>query len=521
MDYKNISSLLKEYNHFIIEEDWAKSTKDHPDFPQLNSFSDIFNQYAIDNYIAQVPLDFIDDLPNVFIGLVNYKDNLETAIIRKNNNKIKLLFFDSSIEIEKSEFLKIWNGYTLIIEENENPTITHYKKKSFNSFPIILIVFLSLSFFLSNYFFNFLSLDLIFLLIINGVGLFLSFIAIKESFGFGNKHLFRVCSAIKNGNCNQVIKSSYANLFLGVTYSDLSFVFYIYSFIGTFFIFKFPLFNSLNVLFIPLIVVTILFSLYHQKYIIKKWCVLCLGISLVTILQSIVIMSLFKSNFSFEYVILGIFSFMIIFIKWYYFKPLLANYSELIFEKYQRGEIYKNKEVFNLYLERNTLISENDFSLLSFIKLNEIKSTINLTLVLSLNCEYCKSEYKKFRELMFYYDKKVQFNILFNFDLNEIEKEMLLIAENFYLLKDNPNIAMKALDDYFIKNDSPNLWLKKWRKDDNLLSNVTFNNIELLNNNNITDTPCVLINNRLYPKEYKIEDIKYFLNSLINRETDN
>ena len=95
MDYKNISSLLKEYNHFIIEEDWAKSTKDHPDFPQLNSFSDIFNQYAIDNYIAQVPFDLIDDLPNVFIGLVNYKDNLETAIIKKNNNEIKLLFFDN------------------------------------------------------------------------------------------------------------------------------------------------------------------------------------------------------------------------------------------------------------------------------------------------------------------------------------------------------------------------------------------------------------------------------------------
>ena len=122
---------------------------------------------------------------------------------------------------------------------------------------------------------------------------------------------------------------------------------------------------------------------------------------------------------------------------------------------------------------------------------------------------------------MFYYDKKVQFNIIFNFDLNEIEKEMLLIAENIYLLKDNPNIVIKALDDYFIKNDSPTHWLKKWRKDDNLHSKITYNNIDILNNNNITDTPCILINNRLYPKEYKIEDIKYFLNSLISSETDN
>ena len=68
-------------------------------------------------------------------------------------------------------------------------------------------------------------------MMINGIGLSLSFLAIKESFGFGNKHLFRVCSAIKNGNCNQVIKSNNAILFFGITYSDLSFVFYIYSFI--------------------------------------------------------------------------------------------------------------------------------------------------------------------------------------------------------------------------------------------------------------------------------------------------
>lgn len=517
MDYKNVSSLLKEYNHFIIEEDWKKSTKDHPDFPHLNAFSDIFNQYGIDNYIAEVPFDLIDDLPNVFIGLVNYNDNLETAIIKKNSNEIKLLFFDTSIVIDKKEFLKIWNGYILVIEENENPLNIPKLKKKLNYIPHISFGILILFFLITNYFFDFLNIVSLSLIGVNFIGLFLSYLAIKESFGFGNKHLFRVCSAIKNGNCNQVIKSNNANLFFGITYSDLTFVFYFYSLIISFIISKFPLLITLNIFFIPISFVIILYSIYQQKISIKKWCLLCLGISLTTFFQSILL--IYFSNNGLVNLKYGVFSLLIfcsVLLLFFLLKPILSNYSELIFEKYQRGAIYKDKEVFNLYFQKNTLVSENEYPMLSFIKLNEINSNFNMSLVISLNCEYCKSEYKKFRELMFYYENKVNFNVLFNFDTNEIDNNLILVVENLYFRKDNFIMSIKAMDDFFIKNISPIEWLKKWSNGVNLTHNVTYKNIEILNNNSITDTPCVLINNRLYPKEYKIEDIKYFLNSLIS-----
>ena len=120
MDYKNVSSILKEYNHFIFEEDWGKSTKDHPDFPQLNAFADIFNQFAIDNYIAQVPHDYFDELPSTFIGLVSQNESIETAIIKKiNNDEVMLIYFDNSTILNKTNFLNVWNGYILVIEENE------------------------------------------------------------------------------------------------------------------------------------------------------------------------------------------------------------------------------------------------------------------------------------------------------------------------------------------------------------------------------------------------------------------
>ncbi len=518
MDYNNVNSLLKEYNHFIFEEDWEKSTKDHPDFPQLNAYSDIFNQYAIDNYFAQVPHHYFDELPSTFIGLVSQNESIETVIIKKiNNDEVKLIYFDNSTTLNKTNFLNKWNGYILVIEENEKQLNISEAKKKLNFFPYILYSSTSLLFLLTNYFFNFLNIISLSLISVNFIGLFLSYLAIKESFGFGNKHLFRVCSAIKNGNCNQVIKSNNANLFFNITYSDLTFVFYFYSLIISFFISKFPLLISLNILFIPISLVIILYSIYQQKISIKKWCILCLGISLTTIFQSIVLIYFSnKSLINLKYGVFSLFIFCSILLLYLLLKPILSNYSELIFEKYQRGAIYKDKEVFNLYFERNTFVLENDYPLLSFIKLNEINSTFNLSLVLSLNCEYCKSEYKKFRELMFYYDKKINFNILFNFDTNEIDNNLILVVKNLYDKKDNVSMCIKAMDDFFINNDSPIEWLKKWKNEEKISYEVAYKNIEILNKNNITDTPCVLINNRLYPKEYKIEDIRYFLNSFIS-----
>ncbi len=518
MDYKNVSSLLKEYNHFIFEEDWEKSTKDHPDFPQLNAFADIFNQFAIDNYIAQVPLDYFDELPTTFIGLISQNGRVETTIIKKiNNDEIKLIYFDNSTILNKNNFLNIWYGYILVIEENENPLNISEAKKKLNIIPYTLFGIISLLFFLTNYFFNFLNIVSLSLIGVNFIGLFLSYLAIKESFGFGNKHLFRVCSAIKNGNCNQVIKSNNANLFSGITYSDLTFVFYFYSFIFSFLISKFPLLITLNFFFIPISFVIIIYSIYQQKASIKKWCLLCLGISLTTFFQSTILIY-FSNNslINLKYGVFSLFIFCSILLLYFLLKPILSNYSELIFEKYQRGAIYKDKEVFNLYVERNTFVSENDFQMLSFIKLNKINSSFDLSLVLSLNCEYCKSEYKKFRELMFYYDKKINFNVLFNFDTNEIDNNLILVVKNLHHIKDNVSMSLKAMDDFLINNVSPVEWLKKWKNEENISDNVAYKNIEILNNNNITDTPCVLINNRLYPKEYKIEDIRYFLNSIIS-----
>ena len=354
------------------------------------------------------------------------------------------------------------------------------------------------------------------MIIINAIGLFFSFLAIKESLGLGNRFLFRICSSINKGNCNQVIKSNVANLFYNITYSDLSFIFYIYSFIISFFVTSFIKIISLNILFIPLSLAIIVYSLYQQKFIIKRWCLLCIGISFVSLIQFI-ILSIYYCNITYidyRYILLSALIFFTFFVIWNVLKPIVKDYTELLFEKFEKIKLYKDKEVFQLLLEKEPIILEKDFKKLSLIKLNNANSSFDLTLVLSPNCEYCKHEYRKFRELMFYYNEKINFNILFYFEMEDIEKKIITIVKNFYYFKDK-TFVVNAIDDFFIENYSVNKWLSKGNKTSYTFTNTIFTNLGFLKKYNITNVPCLLVNNHLYPKGYNIDDIKYFLNDLI------
>ena len=269
-------------------------------------------------------------------------------------------------------------------------------------------------------------------------------------------------------------------------------------------------------MFIPLSLAIIVYSLYQQKFIIKRWCLLCIGISFVSLIQFI-ILSIYYCNITYidyRYILLSALIFFTFFVIWNVLKPIVKDYTELLFEKFEKIKLYKDKEVFQLLLEKEPIILEKDFKKLSLIKLNNANSSFDLTLVLSPNCEYCKHEYRKFRELMFYYNEKINFNILFYFEMEDIEKKIITIVKNFYYFKDK-TFVVNAIDDFFIENYSVNKWLSKWNKTSYTFTNTIFTNLGFLKKYNITNVPCLLVNNHLYPKGYNIDDIKYFLNDLI------
>lgn len=513
--YKHIVDILKSHNYFILKEDWVSSSRQHPDFPQINAIAEIFNYYGIENFIAQVPNNLLESLPKKFISLLHINGIPETVLIdQTNEEKVGVMYFDGKYEkFDRQKFLKKWSGYLINIEDADEPIKISTKKHNFQNLFLWLILLALVPVFmyitLSNTIFNSKS----FLLFLSSlIGVFINFFALKESLGFNNKIVNRVCSSLKKGNCNQVLRSNHSFIFKNISLSDLSFSYFLYSIIVSLFVFKFPELITIHVISLPFAMLLIGKAIYLQWAVIKKWCLLCIGISLIVLIQTVILVSEYRYEITFSGFIFGSAVFLSILLTLLLIKIPLLQYSDLIFERFQTGEIYKNSEVFFSYLNSQKKIDLFDFEQLKKLNLNELESEINLTFILSTDCDYCKGEYLKVKKLLSYFKNRVRFNLVFDINITDDKPKTREFIERLYQIKKDKPKLLNALDDYFIKNYTASKLINKWGSDDQDFYNVVSSNSKILNKYGINDTPCLLINNQLYPKDYKIEDVKYFIN---------
>src|SRR5690606_16585466 len=105
-------------------------------------------------------------------------------------------------------------------------------------------------------------------------GIFTGVFILQEELGNPNSIVSKVCNGTDNTvSCNSVINSEQGKLPFGISFSDLTIVFFGVSFLTMAFSYNFHSFiGLLSVLALPVI----LYSIYLQKFILKKWCVLCL-----------------------------------------------------------------------------------------------------------------------------------------------------------------------------------------------------------------------------------------------------
>lgn len=518
--YKRIIDIIRTYQYNILEEDWNNSSKEHPDFPQINAISEIFDQYGITNFIAQVPPDVLDDLPDEFISVVYIDNTTDTAVINKSNiNNIIITFFDEKrLTLNKKEFLTIWTGYLIGVEENSNPIVSPANKVDYTKlvYPIAFTS-LALLFIVTSAVNNLFSFSTFLLFIINLIGLFLSFLTLRESLGFNSKYVNRICSSIKKGNCNQVVRSSSSFVFKNISLSDLAFIFFMYSSIIAIFAYTFPRLLILNYIFIPLNLSFIIYAFHQQMHVVKKWCILCLGISFVTIAQAFLLIGNFSFQFDLYNLTLTSFTFAFLFMIWFVLKQEFVKYSDLIFDSYHTRQIYKNPKVFTLFFENEKYIAVDDFKKLNMLPLNRTDAELNISFILSPSCEYCRGEFYKIKKLLYYFEHKIRFNIMFNFIHEEIEVEATNFMNRLYETQSHEEQFLESLDDYFIHHYSLKKWTNKWGGHNQDYYDLLSVNNSVLEKYNIFDTPALLINNRLYPKDFKIEDVKYYLKTLLDQ----
>lgn len=505
-----MKNLVKKYLHqnqfSNLVEEFEDLFQSHPNYPSLFAITDTFNLLSIESIAVKIPKEQIEELPKQFLAI--YENQL--VLVNKTDKKI-------SIETEAlkkkqvtySNFLEFWNGIIIAIEPNIKITTTINKKiSSWLLYTLPFIALISVSIYYNEFTFNTFSS-----LLISLIGIVVSVFILQEKFGVKNELTSKFCNLNSNTSCNSVIKSNNSKINTYFNFTDLPLLFFCISFLV---LLIQPQQYSLSIGLISLASIpVVVYSVWLQKFQLKKWCVLCLAVSFLIVLQSVFLVF---ANTSFDvisqinFAVLLFITILVVSI-WLFMKPIIETKFNL---ETTNAELNKFKRDFNLFQFFSKDIEEyDDFEKLKGIAFGNENTAVQLTLILSPSCGHCHKAFEDGFKLYQKFPEKIYLNILFNVNPENNDNPYKTIVENLLALNEqNPKNAQEAIIDWHINRLDLENWKKKWTVETPhlLVNQQVQNQYYWCVKNEFNYTPVKIINGNQFPDTYEINDLKYFMN---------
>ena len=258
----------------------------------------------------------------------------------------------------------------------------------------------------------------------------------------------------------------------------------------------------------------IIYSIYLQKFVIKKWCPLCLGVISILFIQSVIsVVALLNFNsFEFSLKILGV-SFVTVFIVsmlWYLLLPIIKvakSHKEL---SIQTLSFRRNYHLLLPYLQKSNMVSTS--SMIKPVQIANELGTLKIIAVTNPLCNSCIKTHtilKKLRERYAY----ISIELIFYVPLNMLDPRTIIAA---HFLNTNNEISIQIINEWY-SNTNPQLFITKYG---NQISNESKELLEQQKDwcteNNIFTTPTLIIDGKVFPNFYHPTDIQYFIEDLLN-----
>ena len=524
--YKVTSNLLKLSGIKFTKYHLKKSLSLHPSFPSIESIVDVLeDEYQIKSLPASLNTQQLPDIPYpAIIQTTNTNKGSQLSILQKYESEGKMLKLygkDGTSRIPISEFDKIWTGITLLfsfkkaeIEHNYNRN----RKKEITKYFItaligllILAVFIPLTYDLikSNFF-----IPLSILLCTKTIGMvmsiFLMFNHYSDSLAI-NPNLCKTnklfdCGALAaiNAKIFGVHLSEYAAFYF--TSGILSIIFFYTANKATLLIFfAFTSFFALPFL---------AYSIYYQGFVVKKWCLFCLALILIVVIE------LYTSH--------GFLTFQffkqIVSIKIFYSILLasailisLSNHLQLS-NKYSLLFNSLNKYKYNIDIISLLINNQKTVNLPGVEKIllaGEEKSNTSITLVTNPSCKHCKTIFNEIIRLHHNYPDKLNVNVIFFVNINNKSSVGYIVANRLIEVHN----LLEALTDWYENNYKKsylNEWLSKYPSQAKRPVGLLENHYNWSVENQIKYTPSTIINGKIIPPYIEWEMVKYYLKTIFN-----
>lgn len=499
---------------YVIEKQLVKERMLSDSNDGILPLTNTLDFFGVKNVVAKVPKESLEKLPNQFLAQISNGKQFNIVLVDKTNDDKIVMYADENktAEITMNEFLQNWTGLVIAIEENKNSTKKYDKTIYFKIGVLLTAIFLLLYVVFSTN-----SLYKTFYTLTTIVGVFLSYLIVKQKYSEDGNSKF--CQLSKNTDCNSVIGSKQAVVFKNLDLIDICVVYFSFQLV------TFPvtsgslLYFIFGVIALPIVA----YSVYQQYYTIKKWCPLCLGIASVLVFQFSTLFSINNQLYlDYKSVLYQLFFFCTITLIWQAVKPLLIINEE---NKELRIENLTFRRNHKLFIPFYASLPEVDHTLNSYYRLRLGAKTpkIILTTVTNLFCKYCAEVHHSYIDLLHKYPNELGIDICFyvsNTDKNNPHNKIATTLIQIYKEKGEQEF-LKAIANWH-KKPKMQSWLSQYKlKEDKNSYELLKSHINFCAINTISLTPTLLVNNKFFPRTYKIEDIAHFIEPILEFEKEN
>lgn len=479
----------------------------HPDNPSFRSMTDTLDYFGIENVAANVPEEALEILPANFLTLINENGQQLVLATKKKGWVFTENEDGKKSKFEVTEFKKRWGRNIIAIEKStQSDNLRNIREYWFVIPMVLLIAFI----FLKEP-----PIVVVLRMVFAGLGLYISYLLVKEKVGYHSPSVLSVCTSLPNSNCNDVINSKGGNITKEVSLADASLLYFLILLISYIFWQNNFAITGLLLLGIPVGV----FSLYYQGVVLKKWCPLCIGIVIILGLSASTLVwetSILLSNME---IIVFLLFLSLLTPAYFYVKNLIEKSKKQEQEIIASRRFKRNPEIFQKILADAEVINDTVLFKDEIIIGNENATTYLITYTNPL-CGHCKNAFKSYLKITEMYPE-IKIVIRLNTDTEHLDSPSTQISCKLIEINNEKGIQefINAYISWF-KDKDIDEWLKRYGRpkfsQSHLLLLQEYKKWAL--NNKISYTPATIIGKKLFPISYNHDDLVYVIKDITNND---
>ena len=497
-----------------------KYFNEHPHKYNLYGLSQMLSDYGIENAGTKIE-DKENDIYRIETPFIAHTQVDFVLVYKIENDKVFYIWQDKKIDVPVDEFVEMWTGIVLLAEKSEKsiePNFKEHKTKDLLHFSqYILLIISALSLFSLTYITNklFTDIGLNLLLFVNLIGGIVCSLLVIQQMNFHGEYVDKICSLFHKSDCNNILESKAAKLFGVFGWSEVGLGYFVA--------------NVITILFLPRLVTYLaiinlfalpyaFWSVWYQKFKAKQWCPLCL-------ITQVVLWLVFVVNLIFGYLKIVDFSLINLIVTGSIFAifiliinvlvPSLSKDKQTENINYEINSIKANEEVF-----KNLLLQQPKFEVSkenSQIFLGNQNAPLKITIFTNPYCNPCATMHKRVEQLLKDTNNEVSIQYIlstFHKDLENVNRYLIAAC-----LQKDKETAKQIFRDWFEKGKELE---EKFFDTFNLNINTKEVEYEFKRHEKwraktgIRGTPTVIVNGYELPDNYKIEDLRLFLEFDVN-----